>query len=295
MTKWRAWTGRRKQEFQALSQVPMSAPPPHAPRFSFRFGLPPSLGSVVARERGDRLTAILERALGRKVEVGVAASYEALAKDLLAGRADAVWAPPFVCARVEAMGVRVLARGVRRGRSSYRSALVARADAGLTLDTLHGKRVAWVDRDSVGGYLLPAAYLKARGFEPAKAFASQHFTGSYRAALEAVLAGTADVAGVFCPPESTGLRYADGVEVVLPGQGAAFSLIAYTEEAPNDGVPVGMGVAPELVAQLERALLGLHESDEGRRLLEELFTAERFEPAPRMGYRALYRVALASL
>ncbi|PTL83902.1 phosphate/phosphite/phosphonate ABC transporter substrate-binding protein [Vitiosangium sp. GDMCC 1.1324] len=273
----------------------MSVSPPNPSRFFFRFGLPPSLGNTLARERAEQLTAFIERSLDRKVEVSVAASYEALAKDLLAGRADAVWAPPFVCARVEAMGVRVLARGVRRGRSSYRSALVARAGSGLSLLKLQGSRVAWVDRDSVAGYLLPVACLKAKGLEPAKTFASQQFSGSYKAALESVLSGAADVASVFCPPESTGLTYADGVEVVLPGKGGAFELIAYTDEAPNDGVPVGMGVAPELVGQLERALLALHESDEGKRLLEELFSAERFEPAPRMGYRALYRVALASL
>jgi phosphonate transport system substrate-binding protein len=273
----------------------MSVSPPNPARFSFRFALPPSLGNTLARERAEHFTSFIERALGRKVEVSVSASYEALAKELLAGRADAIWAPPFVCARVEAMGVRVLARGVRRGRSSYRAALVTRAGSGLTLEKLPGTRVAWVDRDSVGGYLLPAAYLKAKGLEPAKTFASQQFAGSYKAALEAVLGGTADMASIFCPPESTGLTYADGVEVVLPGRGGAFELIAYTEEAPNDGVPVGMGVAPELAGLLERALLGLHESDEGKRLLEEIFSAERFEPAPRMGYRALYRVALASL
>ncbi|ATB28252.1 phosphate/phosphite/phosphonate ABC transporter substrate-binding protein [Melittangium boletus] len=273
----------------------MPAPPPHPARVSFRFGLPPSLGSGPARERAESLTVFLERALRRKVEVGVAASYEALAKDLLAGRADAVWAPPFVCARMEAMGVRVLARGVRRGRSSYRSALVVRAGSGLTLDTLQGRRMAWVDRDSVGGYLLPAAYLKARGQEPGKVFSAQHFTGSYQAALEAVRDGTADVASIFCPPESTGLIYADGVDVVLPGQSGAFELLAYTEEAPNDGVPVGMGVPAEVVGLLERAFLSLHEREDGKRLLEEIFTADRFEPAPRMGYRALYRVALASL
>ena len=142
---------------------------------------------------------------------------------------------------------------------------------------------------------MPVAYLKARGLEPARVFASRRFTGSYRAALEEVRCGGADVASIFCPPESTGLTYVAGVEVVLPGKGDAFEPIAYTEEAPNDGVLVGLGVAPELVGLLERALLGLHESEEGRRLLEELFTAERFEPTPRMGYRALYRVALASL
>ena len=273
----------------------MPVSPPPTARVSFRFGLPPSLGSEMARGRAEQLASFIERALGRRVEVGVAASYEALAKDLLAGRSDAVWAPPFVCARVEAMGVRVLARGVRRGRSSYRAALVARAGAGLTLESLQGMRVAWVDRDSVAGYLLVSAYLKAQGMDPARTFAAQQFTGSYRAALEAVRDGTADVASIFCPPESTGLTYADGVEVVLPGQGGAYELISYTEEAPNDGVPVGMGVAPELVGQLEHALLGLHESPEGLRLLRDIFEAERFEPAPRMGYRALYRVALASL
>jgi phosphonate transport system substrate-binding protein len=272
----------------------MSAPPPST-RFAFRFSLPPSLGSTVAQNRAERLAAFIEQALGRKAEVGVAASYEALAKDLLAGRADAVWAPPFVCARVEAMGVRVLARGVRRGRSSYRGALVARAGSGLTQETLQGTRMAWVDRDSVAGYLLPVAFLKSRGLDPSQLFTSQQFTGSYRASLEAVQSGAADVASVFCPPASTDMTYADGVEVVLPGRSADFELIAYTEEAPNDGVPVGMTVAPELVGTLERMLLALHESEEGLRLLTDIFQAERFEPAPRMGYRALYRVALASL
>ena len=103
------------------------------------------------------------------------------------------------------------------------------------------------------------------------------------------------MASIFCPPESTGLPYADGVEVVLPGKGGAFELIAYTEEAPNDGVPVAMNVPPALVSTLESTLLGLESSPEGQELLKKVFSADRFEPAPRMGYRALYRVALASL
>lgn len=269
---------------------------PSTSRHSFRFGLPPSLGSEMARERADRLAAFLQRALGKLVEVSVASSYETLAKDLLSGRADAAWAPPFVCARMEAMGVRVVVRGVRRGMSSYRSALVCRAGAGLTVERLKGTTAAWVDRDSVAGYLLPTAYLKAQGLEPARAFFAQHFTGSYQGALESVLDGKADVASVFCPPSSTGLTYSTGVEDVLgPGAGRRFELIAYTDEAPNDGVPVAMGLQPQLVTALESTLLGLQSSADGVSLLKDIFNAERFEPSPRMGYRALYRVALASL
>jgi phosphonate transport system substrate-binding protein len=83
--------------------------------------------------------------------------------------------------------------------------------------------------------------------------------------------------------------------VLGPGAGRRFELIAYTDEAPNDGVPVAMGLPPELVATLESSLLGLQASAEGQALLKDIFNADRFEPAPRMGYRALYRVALASL
>ncbi|MBZ4330494.1 phosphate/phosphite/phosphonate ABC transporter substrate-binding protein [Corallococcus sp. AS-1-12] len=272
---------------------------PHVPagsRHSFRFGLPPSLGSETARERAERLASFLQRALGKLVEVNVATSYETLAKDLLSGRADAAWAPPFVCARMEAMGVRVLARGVRRGMSSYRSALVGRAGSGLTLEKLKGATAAWVDRDSVAGYLLPSAFLKTQGLEPSRAFVSQQFTGSYQGALEAVLEGRADVTSVFCPPASTGLTFTTGVEDVLgPGMGAKFELLAYTDEAPNDGVPVAMGLPAPLVTALEAALLGLPSTPDGQALLRDIFNADRFEVAPRMGYRALYRVALASL
>jgi phosphonate transport system substrate-binding protein len=274
----------------------MSVNVPTSARNGFRFVLPPSLGSEQVRERADKLGSFLQEMLGRSVEVSVAASYEALSKDLLSGRADAAWAPPFVCARTEAMGVRVLVRGVRLGMSSYRSALVCRAGAGLTVERLKGTTVAWVDRESVAGFLLPVAYLKSQGVEPARIFAAQRFTGSYRGALEEVLVGTADVAGIFCPPASTGFSYASGVEKVLgEGMGDRFELIAYTEESPNDGVPVAMGAPSALVNTLESMLLGLDATPEGQALLQGVFNADRFEPAPRMGYRALYRVALASL
>src|SRR5690349_20656551 len=93
---------------------------------SFRFGLPPSLGAA-ARDHAPRLEKYLARALGKLVEVSVASTYDGLGKDVLAGKVDAAWAPPFVCARLEAMGARVAARGVRRGRAVYRGALVCRA------------------------------------------------------------------------------------------------------------------------------------------------------------------------
>ncbi len=276
-----------------MASFPVIAPPP--PRQTFRFAFPPSLGADEARERARALEQFLTGALGKKAEVVVGDTYESLAKELLAGRVDAAWAPPFVCARIEAMGVRILVRGVRQGSSSYRAAILSRADRPLSVEQLAGTSAAWTDRDSVGGYLLAMAHLRAKGLDPRKLFFKQQFAGSYRQALEAVLAGEADVTSVFAPAARSGAPDGTGVEEVLPGKGSAFHVVAFTDESPNDGIAVSMSTAPAVVTALEKSLLSLHGTPDGARLLREAFAADRFEAAPRMGYRALYRVALASL
>lgn len=260
-----------------------------------RFALPPSVGTAAAGERARRLEAYLQKAFGRPVEVAVSPSYEALARELLTGKSDAGWAPPFVCARIEAMGVRVLLRGVRAGASSYRAALVCRASEPLTLEQLKGATAAWTDRDSVGGYLLAMAFLRSKGLDPTRTFAGQTFEGSYHAALEAVLSGKAQVTSVFAPVASPGRPETTGLAELMPGKEDQFKVVAFTDDAPNDGVAVSMSLTTPVVAELEKTLLALADSPEGAALLKEAFNAEKFEVAPRMGYRALYRVALASL
>lgn len=274
--------------------MPADPPPPH--HNVLRFALPPSLGSQAAADRAGRLQKLLSRRLGRPVEVTVAPSYEALAKDLLSGRTDTAWAPPFVCARVEAMGVRVLVRGVRKGASTYRAALICRPDSPLRKGDLTGAKALWVDRDSVGGYLLALGYLRSKGHNPNKLFASQDFAGSYRAAVEGVLAGRADVTSLFAPVAVPGKPDAIGIAEAVPGRTEKdVHVIAFTDEAPNDGVVVSMSVSDDVAAALEKTFLSIQESADGAALMREIFNAERFEKAPRLGYRALYRVALASL
>ena len=263
---------------------------------SLRFALPPSVGLTAAGERARNLESFLQRALGRPVEVVVSASYEALARELLTGKCDAGWAPPFVCARIEAMGVRVLLRGVRNGASSYRAALVCRATEPLTVEQLKGTTAAWADRDSVGGYLLAMAYLRSKGLDPARIFAGQSFEGSYQKALEAVLSGKAHVTSVFAPVSPPGTASPPtGLAELMPGRADQFHVVAFTDDAPNDGVAVSMSVTTPVVAEIERTLMALADTPDGVALLKDTFNAERFEVAPRMGYRALYRVALASL
>jgi len=272
----------------------MPSRPPRLRRSAFRFALPPSLGKDAAEGRAARLQEALSKHMERPVEVTVMSSYAELAREVLGGTSDAAWGPPYVCARLEAMGVRAVARGIRRGSSGYRAALVARADAGLALDSLAGKTAVWVDRESAGGHLLALSLLRAKGLDPAKLFFAQSFAGSYRAALEQLLGGRADVSSVFAHLSEEGTQVL-GAEEVLPGSSAQLSVLALSDEIPNDGVLVAPEADPGAAFALEQSLLTLELEDDGAELLKDVFSVDRFESAPPLGYRALYRVAMASL
>lgn len=108
--------------------------------------------------------------------------------------------------------------------------------------------------------------------------------------------GAADVAAVYCPPEATGQGWEAGVEEALPGAAGQFSLVAFTEEAPNAGLVVASTLSPAQITGLEQAFVTLADHDEGRALLREVFSGmERFERAPPNSYRLLYQLAVSSL
>lgn len=253
-----------------------------------RFALPPSLGTERLVEHTQLLRTVLEDLLVTPVDVTVSQTYEALTRNLLSGAVDAAHAPPFVCAQVEPQGVTVAARAVRHGRATYGAAFVRRKGSEVSLVRPKGLRAAWVDPRSVAGYLLPVSHLRsARRVDPDRYFAEQSFYGSYPAALSALLEGKAELAAVHAlkgKPESV----LEALEAHLPGQSASFEVLEVTAEVPGDGVVVGKSGDAKAV---KAAFLHLEKEAPGRKLLAELFHAERFEAAPPASYRALYAVA----
>jgi phosphonate transport system substrate-binding protein len=256
------------------------------PAQPLRLLLPPSSASL-AEARRAQLASYLREATALPVEVAVADSYDALTTALLSGTATGAWAPPFACARLEKVGVSILLRAVRDGHDTYRGALVARAGTTFGLETLAHLRAAWVDPQSTGGYLLVAAMLRGRGLNLDTLFSSQVFLGSYQAALGAVLAGEADVSSAFGPPAAgqVGLR----LNEFAPGRGEAFRVVAWTDEAPTDGIALAPLTSPSLCATLSRALLRGWETAAGKLALEQVFNTSRFQASPPQAYRALHQ------
>lgn len=242
---------------------------------AFRFSVPASAGVDLQSRR--RLETYLEARLRKACSVSVIDGYDALAVALLAGSVDAAWAPPMICARLEQADAPVALRCIRGGASSYRAAIVVRADSTVTLENVGRQRAAWTDADSIAGYRLPAAWLNER--RPRVAADQDFFVGSYRAALEAVLDGQAGVTSVFAP---------SGLQEVWPERASSFRVLALTNEAPNDGVATSRALSTSSRQTLTTALLALNDSAYGEALLNECFHADRLEAAPSKGYRALY-------
>ena len=264
-----------------------------APRSAFRFGVPPSLPVAPVPGASGRLIRVLSAIVGRQVLLVQSLDYDALTDAVRRGEVDAAWAPPLVAARAEALGARIVARPLRRGSVRSRSALLVRTDSSLQLETLGGSTAAWVDRASLAGHLLPMAWLRERGLEPARLFGQQLFLGSFQACIQTLLGGEADVAALFAPPEGHDLR--QSVEEVAPGRATDVRVLACTMPALHDAWLVAPHVSLPEALRLERGLLGVGAIPEGSSLLRDVLRAERLERAPELGHRELFARGLTDV
>jgi len=264
--------------------------PPAAP---LRFLLSPSLGEVKEHVRAELFSRALTQRLGRPVVVELAPSYEALERELTEGRVDLAWATAEQCTAFEPRARAVL-RAVRAGLWYYYAALVCRADAPLTLETLKGTRAAWVAPRSTGGHLMAVRHLMARGLSPADTFSEQRFHGTYRKALLAVLAGEADVAAIYSshPEENTVRAY---LAEHVGADERKLIPFEFTEPTLADGLIFTYRMAEADVAALVSVLTTLAGGGAGLEPLLGLFDSEGFvlsstpRPAlPRMARRAEY-------
>lgn len=250
------------------------------------FGLSRAMGHTWSNDVAREFAAVLD-------ELGFATvapfdTYEELVEALLNGDVHAAWAPPLVCARVEALGGQVVLRSVRAGAASYRSALIRRTDWGFTLETLgelNSLRAVWVGKHSMGGYVLPRHLLRAAGIDLDAVFAEQKLLGSYEACFEEVWLGTAHVTASYCSPASVA-QPKRGYETILGGRAHAIEVIGHSEAVPNDGVALSPRLADDAEA-VTRALVERAVAGGPSGAFARMFDADALEPVAAGVYRVL--------
>ena len=251
------------------------------PVSGWTFALPPSVSEERVQALAQPFAELLADA-GFALTVSLR-TYELLERALQSGEVDAAWGPPLVCARAEANGGSVPLRAIRRGATTYRSALVCRAGDDLSIANLAGRRprAAWVDTWAMAGYILPRHHLRSCGFLLERALAAETLTGSYESSFAAVLDGKADLTASYS--SGRGLGY-----VELTGA-RAFSLrtLAYTEESPNDALVTSPRLGAAARAEICGALDHLVGDERRRKAFATIVGADGFDRPPSGTYRPL--------
>ncbi len=246
--------------------------------------IPPSLGAARSKARAELLEGSLAGELGLDLRIRVPRDYGELRSDVLARAVDLAWAPSAVCAELDE--ARHVLRAVRSGHGVYHSAIVARAAAALSVKTLAGRRAAWVDPLSAGGYLLPIAWLRAQGIDPNLVLGSQAFLGSHRAVVDAVLEGNADLCAVSAPTrDEPTLRRA--LEFYAGAAARELVILGVSDPAPTDAIVITSRVPPDVAERIANKLLPPQGRGRTPSFLLTAMEAERLERVSLDEYRAV--------
>jgi phosphate/phosphite/phosphonate ABC transporter binding protein len=277
---------------RALAGDPLVEPMPFDPAAPITLGIGKPNGEKLARRAQAELGPYLTRAMKRPVKVEILPDYDALSSALADGTVDIAWITPlaFVHAAQRRTDVTAVAKAMRGGKLFYRAAFVVRSDSpARTLADLAGKKVAYVSRSSSSGYLFPRALLASQGKDPDRFFGEAILAGDHPGVCQAVRTGKAEVGATFSdePPKGRQPRV-DGCADSPPM--TDFRIVAASGLIPNDVIAARPDLDERLLTPLLGSFGGMARTDEGRRILKDVFHADAWGVAVEGDFTAIYEV-----
>jgi ABC-type phosphate/phosphonate transport system substrate-binding protein len=190
--------------------------------------------------------------------------------------------PPLPAIELEEEGAATpLALPLRQENASYYAALVTRDGRAKSLTDLRGMRIAWVDKESAAGYLVPRMHLASLGIDPRTFFSQESFARSHAGVVDAVVSRAVDVGATFCTLDSTSPR---SQRIMTAGWTASdgskirdVEIVTTLGPIPNDAIVASTRVSAPVRTSLTRWLLTPDERTQG--LFAELFQARSFRVA----------------
>ncbi|MCB1217342.1 phosphate/phosphite/phosphonate ABC transporter substrate-binding protein [bacterium] len=246
----------------------------------------PSTEAEKVVSSGDELCELLSAETGLHFRSMVATSYVGIVEAMAADKVQVGWLPPmaYVFAH-ERNGDQAILKVVRHGKSSYRGQILVGSDSGIeNITDLKGRRIAYPEQASTSGHLYPATLLIEAGLDP-EVDLEESYSGSHDAAVLALAKGSVDAACCF---EDARQKLVDnGMDELMQST----RVLAYTPEIPADNVSVTAGLDPELTARIRDGLLALAASEEGKRVLFELYEVEGLVTAADSDYDPVRNMA----
>lgn len=250
-----------------------------------------TLGSVSAepgaevKKLAPFVTYLAKQLLVEGIDQGkviVARSIPEMASFLREGRVDLYIDSPFPAMAVGHLsGSKFLLRRWKKGVAEYRTVIFTRKDSGIArLEDLRGKIISFEEPYSTSGYFLPKVMLLQRGLHliPQKGFSERVGSGEvgYRfsyadeTTMVWVLKG---IVAAGAMDNQSYLRWAgrdvEQLQVLHESFPTPRHILSYRED-----------LSPLLVARIKEILLGLDQSEEGKRTLESFEQTTKFDELP---------------
>ncbi len=249
-------------------------------------GLIPEQNIFRQMERYQPLADALSKKVGMKIRLTILPRYGNIIDNFVSAGLDGAFFGSFTYVLAhEKLGVQALARPVNLdGTSTYHGLIFVRRDSGIkSIRQMKGKRFAFVDKGTTGGYLVQVAYFIKGGKNYRTFLKESYFAGTHEDAILDVLNRKADI-GAAKNTVYERLRASDDRidrELVI---------LERSPDVPENGLAVRKGIDDSLKKKLETALLTLHEDPEGAAVLKA-FGARRFIETDNKDYQYVYRCA----
>ncbi|MBI5597859.1 MAG: phosphate/phosphite/phosphonate ABC transporter substrate-binding protein [Elusimicrobia bacterium] len=250
-------------------EISLSDPAPELKEQRPRRGLRIAISAMESPElsfaRYTELFNHIGGVIGEPVELLHRPTYSEVLALVQHRRVDAalVCSGPYVQARAD-YGAESLAVPRLSGSTSYRALIIVRRDSPFkSLADLKGRSFALTDPLSSSGMMFPAFLLRRQGSTTETFFGKLIFTKGHDNSMTAVADGLVDGASV------SGLVY-DEVARARPQLVKKLRVVGKSPPFGNPPVIVHPETDPSLKRRLRMALLHLHETEEGRRILKAM-------------------------
>ena len=223
----------------------------------------PLVEHVNARLSGARLRFVASR------------DYEAYGRRLGAGEFDFALPNPLQTVEAGPKGYRVFGKMADDDR--FRGIILVRKDSGVAaVEDLKGKTISYPAPTALAGTMLPQLFLQKQGLRVADETTTR-YVGSQESSIMSVYLKTSAAGATWPVPWDVYVRE-------HPAEAAMLEVRWRTEPLVNNSLMVHRSVPADVAAQVAEILLSLHESEEGRLLLQQIGLS-RFEPADETTYR----------
>ncbi|MBI5848216.1 MAG: phosphate/phosphite/phosphonate ABC transporter substrate-binding protein [Nitrospirae bacterium] len=249
-------------------------------------GLIPEENIFKQMDRHRPLAEYLSKKLGIKVRFTILSRYGDVLDRFMSRRMDGAFFGVFTgVLAMEHLDAEPIVHPVSLdGTSAVQSYIFARKDSNIrSIADMKGRRIAFVDKVTVTGYLYALSFIREHGVKDIRTFFSDiSFTGSHGSTIYAVLDGRADIG-------TAKSRIFNQLLKKDPGMKEELTIIAKSREFPDATLFLRKDLPAAIRSQIRTILVEMDRNAEGKEVLKKL-EAQMFIEARKSDFRPFYEV-----